>query len=56
MPTRPIPQRRPFGSVRLALPIPPVPPPAIVRQAPARRLGPSVPLPVLNIEALRGEP
>ncbi|MEZ0089346.1 hypothetical protein [Streptacidiphilus sp. EB129] len=57
MSRRPVPGRRPFGSVRLAAPIPPVvPPTAAARTRPALRPGPAVPLPVLSIEALRDPP
>ena len=47
------PGRRPFGSVRLAQPVPPAPRPAQARQLPASHPGPAVPIPVLSIEALR---
>ena len=47
------PGKRPFGTVLLPqrLPLPPGPIPR--RRLPARHPGPSVPLPVLSIEALR---
>ena len=46
------PGKRPFGSVPLPA-VPPAPGPGPERRLPARHPGPSVPLPVLSIEALR---
>jgi len=52
----PGPVRPPFGTVRLAQPITPVPPPATVRHPHGLPLGPSVPMPVLSFAALRRKP
>ncbi|MBC3844390.1 hypothetical protein GXW82_42300 [Streptacidiphilus sp. 4-A2] len=45
------PGKRPYGAVRLPRLLPPVP--RAARRLPVRHPGPSVPLPVLSIEALR---
>ncbi|QMU71921.1 hypothetical protein [Streptacidiphilus sp. P02-A3a] len=47
------PGRQPFGAVRLPHPVPPAPRPARARRLPDRHPGPSVPLPVLSLDALR---